>query len=234
MTTTRTAGILAGAVVLLAGCGGSGNDFASKSPQAIASAASADMKNLKSLRLEGDLTSSGQKIGIDMQVTTSGDCQGSIVLDGSTAQIASSGGKAWMKPDKSFWEKQAPAQATQIEAVVGDKWVLIPSSSGLDQACDLSKLLSKFGNPTSDPSDAPTSATADSVDGQDAVRLSGQGSDGNPVTAWVSTQDPHYILKLEMTSGSEPGTITFTDFDQPVSVKTPAADDVVDLSSLGG
>jgi hypothetical protein len=234
MTTTRTAGVLAAAVVLLAGCGGGGNDFADQPPKDIAKAAAADMKDLTSLRMAGDLTTSGQKIGVDMLITTSGDCQGTIEVTGGSAQIVSSGGQAYMKPDKAFWESQAPGQAAQIEAVVGDKWVVIPSASGLDAACDLNQLLDGIDKPDSDPSNAPTSATSDSVDGQDAVKLVGKDDNGKPVTAWVATDDPHYILKMEVTQGSEPGVITFSDFNKTVSVEAPPSDQVIDLSKLGG
>jgi hypothetical protein len=234
MTTTRTAGVLAAAVVLLAGCGGGGNDFADQPPKDIAKAAATDMKALDSLRMKGDLVTDGQKIGVDMLITTSGDCQGTIEVTGGSAQILSSGGQAYMKPDKAFWESQAPGQAAQIEAVVGDKWVVIPSTSGLDAACDLSKLLDGIDEPSSDPSDAPTSATSDSVDGQDAVKLEGKDNDGKPVTAWVATDDPHYILKMEVTQGDEPGTITFTDFNETVEVQPPPTDQVIDLRKLGG
>ena len=234
MTTTRTAGVLAAAVVLLAGCGGGGKDFANQPPKDIAKAAAADMKDLTSLRMQGDLTTSGQKVGVDMQITTSGDCQGTITVTDGSAQLVSSGGQAYMKPDKAFWESQAPGQATQIEAVVGDKWVVIPSASGLDSACDLSKLLDGIGSTGSDPSNAPTSATSDSVDGQDAVKLSGKDSSGKPVTAWVATDDPHYVLKMQVPQGNEPGTITFSEFDKSVTIQAPPSDQVIDLSKLGG
>jgi hypothetical protein len=231
MTSSRTAGVLAAAVVLLAGCGG--NDFAQQPPKDIAKAAAADMKDLKSLRMKGDLTASGQKIGVDMQVTTSGDCQGTVTVADGSAQFVSSGGQAYMKPDKSFWESQAPGQAAQIEAVVGDKWVVIPSASGLDAACDLNQLLDGVGKPSSDPSDA-TTASSDSVDGQDAVKLTSKDSNGKPVTAWIATDNPHYILKMQVTQGTEPGTLTFTDFDESVDVQAPPSDQVIDLSKLGG
>lgn len=231
MTSTRTAGVLAAAVVLLAGCGG--NDFAQQPPKDIAKAAAADMKDLKSLRMKGDLTASGQKIGVDMQVTTSGDCQGTVTVADGSARFVSSGGQAYMKPDKSFWESQAPGQAAQIEAVVGDKWVVIPSASGLDAACDLNQLLDGVDKPSSDPSN-DTTTSSDSVDGQDAVKLTSKDSNGKPVTAWIATDDPHYILKLQVTQGTEPGTLTFTDFDESVDVQAPPSDQVIDLRKLGG
>jgi hypothetical protein len=236
MTTTWRLGLAGAAVAaLLTGCGsGGGNDFADQSPKDIAKATSADMKDLKSLRMSGEITAEGQQLTLDMNLTTSGDCQGTISVGKGTAELISSGGKAYIKPDKAFWEDQAPASAAQIEAVVGDKWVVIPSASQLDAACDLNRLLDEFDGPGSDPSDAPTSATADSVDGQDAVKLSGKDSDGKPLTAWVATDSPHYLLKMQLTAGNEPGTITFSDFDKTVTVDAPSPDDTVDLSKLGG
>jgi hypothetical protein len=219
--------------VLVAGCGsGGGNDFADQEPKDIVKAATSDMQDLKSLHMSGDVTTDGQKLGIDMKVTTSGDCQGSFTAGEGTAQVLSADGKAYMKPDDAFWEAQAPGQAAQIEAVVGDKWVVIPSGSGLDAMCDLDGLLKNFNE--DDPSNEPTAATEDSLDGQDAVKLSGKDSDGNPVTAWVASDSPHYILKIMEGADPAPLSITFSDFDESLSITAPPSNQVVDLRSLGG
>jgi hypothetical protein len=49
-----------------------------------------------------------------------------------------------MKPDHAFWEQQSPAQAAQVERLVGDKWVAIPLSPGLSKVCDLDNLLEQL------------------------------------------------------------------------------------------
>jgi hypothetical protein len=233
MRATWRTGLGAGAAaLLLAGCGGGGNDFADKDPQDIAKAAAADMKDLSSLHLQGDLTTGGEKLDLDMQVTTSGDCQGSIGVAQGKAQILSSNGQAYMKPDKAFWESTTPGTAAQIETVVGDKWVLVPSASGFGKLCDLDQLLQGLGE--NDPTGKPTAAAADSVDGKDAVKLTGKDKDGNPVTAWVASDSPHYILKIQQTQGSEPGTLTMSGFNEKVAVQAPPQDQVIDLSKLGG
>jgi len=228
MTTLRAGLAVGAAAVLLAGCG-SGDDFAKQDPQDIAKAAASDMKDLESLHMAGFVTTDGQKLGVDLLVTTSGDCKGSFTAGEGRAQILSADGQAYMKPDKAFWEAQAPSQADQIEALVGDKWVAIPSGSGLEQVCDLDGLLKSFDE--DDPTNKPTAAAADTVDGQDAIKLSGKDSDGTPVSAWVASDSPHYILKIQQTEGDTPLAITFSDFDQTLSVTAPPSDEVVDLGS---
>ena len=52
--------------------------------------------------------------------------------------------------------------------------------------------------------------------------------------AWIATEGKHYILKLEVTDGEEPGTITFSEFNEDVDVEAPAEDEVIDLTSVSG
>jgi hypothetical protein len=51
---------------------------------------------------------------------------------------------------------------------------------------------------------------------------------------WVATEDPHHILEMEVDQGDEPGTITFSEFDEELDVQAPAEDEVIDLEQLGG
>ena len=229
-------GLAAAAVLALAGCGGgsggSGDDFAKQSASDIISAAKTDMQDLSSLSMHGDITSSGQKIGFDLDVTTKGDCQGTIKLGDGSAQILSAGGDSWMKPDDAFWQEQAGDQAKTIEDAVGDKWVAIPGSSdSLSSACDLDSLLSKLKDGKGDTEG--TVGDTSSVGGEDAVEVTSK-EEADDVKAYVATGDKHYILKLEIDSGDSPGTVTFDNFDQDFSIQPPASSDVADLSSLGG
>lgn len=233
------AALAAGVLLAATGCAGSGggDDFAGQSVKEITKAAGADMKGLQSLRISGDLEPNGQTLRIDMQSTTDGDCQGSVQIGDGTAEIVSSGGTYWMKPDQAFWEAQAPDQAAVIEQQVGDKWVTVPSGSGLSEVCDLDNFLKAFDDSSDDPSASPSNAGSEQVDGQDAVKIAGK-SDGQELTAWVATGDQHYILKIEVGggagAGSGGGTLSFSDFDEPVDVQTPDPSDVVDLAAAGG
>ena len=234
MRVSTRAAYAAGVLAVVTGCGGGGDSFTDKSFKEITRATSADMQDVKSLHMSGNLTQESQELGLDVSVTTDGECQGEISLGNGSAQIVSTGDAAWMRPDHAFWEEQAPDQSAQIEQTVGDKWVVVPSGSDFDSFCDLDSLLDSFDDDT-DSSDEPSKVEGvESVGGHDAVKLSGK-SDGQDMSAWVAVDDPHHMLKLVLGGGGDTaGTISFSAFDEPVDVKTPGPSEVIDLSSLGG
>jgi hypothetical protein len=222
--------VVAGTALLATACGGGGGpSFADESGIDIMKAATTDMGAVTSMHFTGDVTSSGKKIHVDLRTSTAGQCQGSFTIGKGTAQILASGGNAWMKPDHAFWEQQAPAQAAQVEQLVGDKWVSIPLSSGLSEVCDLDNLLTKL-TPSSDKGAQDTKVIGTTqVGGTDAVQVQGASEQGDTVSAWVAITDPHYVLELEVVDGSSPGTLTFSEFDTPLDITTPAPGQVADI-----
>jgi hypothetical protein len=222
--------VVAGTALLATACGGGGGpSFADESGIDIMKAATTDMGAVTSMHFTGDVTSSGKKIHVDLRTSTAGQCQGSFTIGKGTAQILASDGKAWMKPDHAFWEQQAPAQAAQVEQLVGDKWVSIPMSSGLSEVCDLDNLLTKL-TPSSDKQAQDTKVIGTTqVGGTDAVQVQGTSQQGDTVSAWVATVEPHHVLKLDVVDGSSPGTLTFSEFDTPLDIATPAPSDVADI-----
>lgn len=217
-----------GALALLTGCGG--NDFAEQPADDIVKAAGDDMKALSSLRMEGEVTTNGEKVTIDLALNTDGDCQGSLGVAGGTAQLVQQGDQAWFKPDEAFWRAQAADQADMIIAAVGDKWVVLPpGDESFSSFCDLDTLLSDIGN---GPESDSTKGDTEEVDGQDTVIINSETDNGDPVKAWIATDDPHHILKMEVTTGDEPGTITFSDFDEDLKIEPPAESDTIDLNNM--
>jgi hypothetical protein len=233
MTGWTKAACIAGVLAVASGCGGGGDSFADGSFKEITKATSADMKELKSLHMAGNLVTDNSKIGIDVSADTDGACHGTISQGEGHAQVLSTGDQSWMKPDDTFWELSAPGQAAAIEQAVGDKWVVVPASADFSSFCDLDGLLDSFDD-DDDSSDGPTKKEGvESVGGEDAVKLTGK-SDGQSMAAWVAVDDPHHILKFELGEGGDTsGTLTFSDFDEPVEVTAPAPSDVFDLGSLG-
>jgi len=215
------------ATAMLSGCGGG---FAEESPEAIGEAAEKDMKELSSVRIAGELISDGDEISVDMALSTDGDCEGTLGIQGGKTEIRSVGGQTWMKPDAAFWEASAGEQAEMVQGVVGDKWVVLGEGEGFSELCDLDELLD--GVDDDDESKGENEGTED-VDGTEAVKVTGETDEGDPVTVWVATDEPHYILKMEVDTGEEPGTITFSDFDEELTVEAPAEDEVIDLDELG-
>jgi hypothetical protein len=217
--------------MLLTSCGG-GNDFAEESAATILEESEKDMKALSSVTVGGELTTDGEQLTLDMTVTTEGACEGTIGIQGGEAEIRSDGETSWMKPDAAFWESFAGESAAMVQQVVGDRWVLVPGdASQFTELCDLDDLLSEMGG--DDEASGEVGETRE-VAGQDAVEVTTETDEGDPLTVWVATEDPHHILEMEVDQGEEPGTITFSKFDEELDVQAPAEDEVIDLDQLSG
>lgn len=233
MTTTwrRTLGITTAAALggLLAGCGGGG--FADESAETILAAAEEDMKGLTSVRVAGNLTVDGEELDFDMRVSTAGDCSGTLGVAGGQAELMSVDGTVYMKPDDAVWTALAGPDADMIKSVVGDKWISEPAGDGgFGALCDLDELLSDLGDEETDGE----VGDVEDVDGAEAVTVSSETEEGDPLTLWVAVDEPHHILKMEVAEGAEPGTVTFSEFDEELDLEAPAEDEVVDFDELGG
>jgi hypothetical protein len=232
MKIARTVTGTLGALALLTACGGGG--FAEESGETITSEAEKAMLDLSTVRMAGNLTTDGDELDLDVQISTEGDCTGSITLAGGDAslEILSIGGDTWMKPSEEFWRMFAGPQADQVVEAAGDRWVVLPASEAEDFAelCDLDTFLEEMTK--DEDGEEPQVGETEDVDGQEAVVVESETDEGDPVSAYVATDEPHHILRLEVTQGEEPGVITFSDFDEELDLQAPSDDEVFDLTQL--
>lgn len=237
MTPARKLGaacVGAALAVSLTACGSDeGDKFADQSVKEIEKQVKADMKTAKSLHLKGSIDQE-QKLSLDLNADTDGNCVGTIGQGDVEAQVLSVGGESYLKADKAFWEQQAGPQADQIVALIGDKWAKMPSSAGaFDQFCDLDNFLEDLVDDTeSDDDEKLEKGKVEDINGTEALELIKKEDDGT-TRAWVATEDKHYFLKIER-EGDDSGSFTFSDYDKGVDAEAPSKEEVVDLSALGG
>lgn len=79
---------------------------------------------------------------------------------------------------------------------------------------------------------AAEEAAAFAEETPEAVVVTSTSDEGDPVKAWVATDDPHHILQLEVDQGEEPGQIQFSDFDAELDLEEPTDDEVFDISQF--
>lgn len=247
MQKSRTYAAALGLVAALAltGCGGSdggdGGDggkakaeagFTDKSGADIAQAAKDDMKELESVKFAGDITQDGKDTSLDIQVSSSGDCTGSVTVDDATAEVLSAGDTFWIKPDEAFWKLQVGDSADAIIDKVGDKWVTLPAGDNSFAAfCNIDDLLDQL---LSDDSDASyEKGDVEEVDGEDAIAVTRTNADDDSESVgYVRVAKGHYLVKIERTKGDDTGTVTFSEFDEDFTAEAPAADDQIDAAEL--
>ena len=228
-----------GALAVLAACGGGGDSsdggesaFAKESASTIEKAAIEDMKALDAVHMKGSVSQQDSEIGLDLSLTTDGDCAGTVSRgDSGSAEVVTLDGTSWFKPDEEFWRAQAGSAADQIISTVGDNWVQLPEGDqSFASFCDLDELLNQIDDDKDQPSEK--GATED-VDGQEAVKLTRDDKEsGGTITVWVAVDDPHHILKVEQAEGDSPGSFSFSEFDEDASIEAPADDEVVTVEEL--
>lgn len=233
MRTTTHAAVLAGLLMiasLAAGCGsgdsggGSGSGFADMSAQDIVDVAEKDTKGVDSLTISSEVTQDGVTSSVELSADKDGNCTGSFTQGEGTAEIVGSGGTYWFKPDEAYWRANAPDQADQIIAAVGDKYV---ANSDLGSICDLNQAFAS----NDDKEGEPVKEGTEEVDGAQTIKISKKDADGTTSVGYVLADSPHYLVKIEE-SGTSEGTITISGFGEPIDVTPPADDEQIDISQL--
>ncbi len=231
MTRSSKAGIAALGALLalnLSACG-SGDNLASKSPADIVKTVTAAMKSLKSVHLSGSISSGGQEQQIDMGADTAGNCSGTMGIGGGTAHVLSVGGASYLKGDAAFWHAAGGSSGDQALALLGSKWAKMPSSSDFSQVCNLTKLFSKIGDVKGTLSKGATTT----INGMKALEIISKDASGT-THIFVALDGAHYIVRADEITGTEPGSLTLSKFNEPIDAKAPASTDVVDLGAIGG
>jgi hypothetical protein len=242
MRFTRALVPLALAGVLLAGCGGGADDggtpgastssapaengVAALEPKAIVDKAVAALGTAKSYSLKGDITTEGQKFGLDIKVSGD-DVLGAMTIGEGKVELLRVAGQMYIRPDETFWKQNAGDAGGTMVQLMGDRWAKL---SGKDadfkaffQVAEPAELLK--------PDGALTKGGTKTVNGVNAIGVVEAGSDGG--TLHVATTGEPYPLVLEGPAGE--GQLTFGDFGTTFDdIKAPTAAEVIDLDKLTG
>ena len=211
--------------------GGGGSDFAAESASAIEKASIEDMKAINAVHMEGSITQQGNEIGLDLSLTTEGDCAGTVSRgESGSAEVVTLDGTSWFKPDEEFWRAQAGPAADNIMSQVGDNWVQLPEGDqSFASFCDLDELLDQIDDDQDKPSEK---GETEEVDGAEAITLTRDDEQEGTITVWVAVDDPHHILKVQQEGGDAPGSFTFSEFDEDAAIEAPADDEVITVEEL--
>jgi len=214
-----------------------GQAFAEMSVEEIQAAAVKDMRALQFVRVAGTLRDDASELAVDLRLSAQGDCDGKVSVDGAEAQIIGVGTTSYLKGTEEFWRKSAGDDAGQeadalISALAG-KWAKIPGGD-FSEFCDLDSFLDDLDDPddASESADPQTEVVGEtSVDDIPAVEVKIY-DEAEVSTVWVGTEEGrHYILKMRVEDGENPGEFTFSEFNDAFKVKAPPKDQVVDLGS---
>ncbi|MCX5228520.1 hypothetical protein [Streptomyces sp. NBC_00233] len=217
--------------------------FADLTADEIADRAVTATRSATSLRMTGRVVTEGQPLDIDFAVNDHDECTGVMKIKGGTAELRKIDRITYMKGDEAFWRVSMASQGmpeAQIDAtveLVKGRWLKItPGQAGsadLSGVCDLKSLLADLDKDKEERRGLTRGPDAE-VDGTPVATLVKKKAEGETTTVSVSQEGKPYILKMVKAGGEEPGAMVLSDYDKPVRVVVPPADETVDLSKLDG
>lgn len=225
-----TAGRAAGAAASAA----SADPLARLSAGQIVNRAVGDLRTTSAVRVTGDVTSSGQHIGLDLTLLGSARCQGSISLQGKGSfRLIMIGKTVWIKPDRKFWTTFGGTNSAALHILAGKYLRLSARGNGnslgsLAALCKPGKLASSFGGISSAATATRQHVT---VAGQPALRLSGRDGKGSDSLEVSDSATPE-ILRIAGT-GSTMADIKFTGYGHTVPLTAPPASQTLSGKRFG-
>ncbi len=226
----RTGGLLAAMVaglaaiaLVLAGCGGSGDDPASKSAAEILAASRTAALSASSVRVL--TTATGGKrttLALDMQLARDG-ARRHTTISRRTQETIDIGGTVYVKSDSSLDARLAKTKGVHLPAGV---WLKEPSRARTGEQTDLSR---ELGFLLRHPTIPLTKGATTTIKGQKAIELKEQ-SNLYTVAIYIATTGQPYPIKIVRHGRRETSQTTFTAWNQPVTLSAPAS--AVELSKL--
>jgi len=219
------------AAVLLAGCGGSKqeakpNGEASKPPNRVLADTKAAASSASSAHVSGHVVSDGSPLTLDLSIARGKGAKGSMSLDGRSFDLVRIGDTVYIQGSDEFYDHFAGSAIAQL---LHGKWIKASATKGrlapLAALTDIDKLFAKIGashgklanDGKTTYKDQPVVAIRDTSD--------------NSKLYVAATGKPYPVALVGGTSG-QTGTITFSDWNKPVSLTAPK--NAIDISQFGG
>ncbi|WP_328963087.1 hypothetical protein [Streptomyces virginiae] len=230
---TATAALACAAALGLTGCFASG-PFADLTGSEVADKSVDALRGAASLTVSGKVWEDGKPLELNMAVSKSGECRGTIAGQEGSFELLRTSEFVFIKADEPFYRSQMKdlpkAEADEAVKQLAGHWLKSKAtdadSKELASLCDLDELLKEF-----DDSKGAEKGKVTSVDGRKALTLTTKTDEGTE-TLLVATEGKPYLLKAGIT-GKEPAEVSFSGFDKPVNTEAPTGKDVIDADQLG-
>jgi hypothetical protein len=230
---------VAGILLALTACGEGGGEgdgggsspaskeaFEGQTPQQILDKAIAAAGGAKSVRMVGKFETDGEKFEIDLAISEAQSAGGTIAFEGESIEIRQIGETMYMKGGP-FAELSPKLKNKWIKTKAGDE-----GAADFGQLTDMNKVFDEMLG------DQKSMSRVDGkdVDGVPTVGLKdnakSEGNTDDQGILYVAAEGEPYPLLVESVSGD--GGLEFTDWNQPVEVKAPPKNQVVDQKDVAG
>ncbi|WP_324788347.1 hypothetical protein [Streptomyces sp. H51] len=206
------------------------NGIDNLSASEVVDAASDALRTAPSVHIAGTVS----KSQLDLRMDSAGNCQGRITEDGTNVDLIKQGSKVWLKPDHAFWVQAAGDQATQTEALVGDRYIVTDSSdpefSSLADACDIAgyadSMTEDNGNST------VNKGVQKDVRGVPALELVRNDPQEGRSQLYIARTGKPYPLEIHGSDQGSAAGVVLDEYGKPLSLDVPSASESLDAAQL--
>jgi hypothetical protein len=217
--------------VLLAGCGGSKqsappNGEASKpAPQVLADAKAA-ATSASSAHVAGDIVSNGTHITLDLSLARDKGAKGSVSINGLAFDLVKIGDIAYIRGSDAFYKHFAGPTVAQL---IHGKWIKAPTTAKQFRPfAALASVSGIFAEISTHHGKLVNDGKA-TYQGQPVVVIRDASDDSK---LYVAATGKPYPVALIGGGAKQSGTVTFSDWNEPVSLSAPSG--ALDVSQFLG
>ncbi|WP_441249101.1 hypothetical protein [Kitasatospora sp. McL0602] len=210
----------------------SGEEILKQAQQAMAQASS--------FREVGEVADGDGNAALDLAADRQGNCVGTVrERKAGGFEVRHSATQTWIKPDAVGWQALIVKQGASAEVatavagrVEGRYLTAGPGDSGLEGMTELCRTMSDIPKGLAGATKV-VKGPVQVTEGVLSISLTVTDADGSSSQVYVAATGKPYLTKLEDQASTVPTQIVFRDFDKPVTVEAPAADQVLDTKALG-
>ncbi|MQY16221.1 hypothetical protein SRB5_64190 [Streptomyces sp. RB5] len=226
------------AVLVLTGCTGEDPEpFAGQSARTVVEKAVKATKAVDSVSV-GRIaeTGNGRTTG-RLSLNRDNRCTATVdTTERGRFEFRRTGDAVYIRPDETFVRSRLKGQPRIRTEAMRGRWLKMPPDSvdaeDLGEICEFAGLMNQIHVP--EKSNVLRRGKIAEVGGQRTLEIMDSLRDGGTSRIYVATEGEPYIVKIVKVGGDESGTITFSDYNKPVEVQAPPADQVIDGSRFGG
>ncbi|RKT16511.1 hypothetical protein BX285_0850 [Streptomyces sp. 1114.5] len=207
----------------------SAQDIEKQAKDALASATS--------LKMSGTIASDDGKMQMNLTLDNKSQCTGTMTMPGmGSFEIISDGKTSYVKPDKEFWTNMGGPNGAKAAELFKGRYLTgfesDPSMSSLTSVCNLADFSKKITE-DDNKSSKVEKGTAGNVNGVKTFSLKATDDKGEVSTISVATEGKPYPVRIEHTGAKDGnGQIDFSDFDKPLTIQAPSADNTIDFTKF--
>ncbi|MFI8460889.1 hypothetical protein [Kitasatospora sp. NPDC085464] len=189
------------------------------------------------LKISGNMVDEDGKMEMNLSLDNKSQCTGTMSMPGmGKFEIISDGKTSYVKPDADFWTNLGGPNGAQAAELFKGRYLTgfdtDPEMKSLSSVCNLADFSKKITE--DDGTDNKVEkGSAGNVNGVKTFSLKSTDTKGGVSTISVATEGKPYPVRIEHTGGTDgSGQIDFSDFDKPLTIQAPSADNVIDFAKF--